>query len=86
MILNTQIRGEQIADDTISGSHLIAKNSPTGGYLLSWDGTEEKFSWDEPNSLVVNEIPSGSINGSNKVFTLENEPLSDTERVSLNGG
>ena len=85
MILNTQIRGEQIADDTISGSHLIAKNSPTGGYLLSWDGTEEKFSWDEPNSLVVNEIPSGSINGSNKVFTLENEPLSDTERVSLNG-
>lgn len=34
---------------------------------------------------VSNEIPSGSINGINTVFTLSSIPYNSSERVSLNG-
>lgn len=36
-------------------------------------------------SYVVREIPSGSVNGSNTVFTLANTPIATTEMVFLNG-
>lgn len=36
-------------------------------------------------SYVVREIPSGSVNGSNRVFTLANTPIATTEMVFLNG-
>ncbi len=34
---------------------------------------------------VFNDIPSGSINGTNKVFTLSNTPVTGTVRLYLNG-
>ena len=34
---------------------------------------------------VVGELPSGSINGINDTFTLAQSPVSDTERVIING-
>lgn len=34
---------------------------------------------------VINEIPSGLINGSNAIFTLASLPIPDTEEVFLNG-
>lgn len=36
-------------------------------------------------NMVFNEIPSGSINGSNTTFTLANTPKSGTEQLYLNG-
>lgn len=35
--------------------------------------------------LIVNEIPSGSINGSNVIFTTTNQFTSGTTQVYLNG-
>lgn len=35
--------------------------------------------------FVVNEVPSGNINGSNKNFTISSEPIEDEVFVKLNG-
>ena len=39
----------------------------------------------ESAAFVTREIPSGSVNGSNVVFTLANSPVAGTEQVFLNG-
>lgn len=36
-------------------------------------------------NFIANEIPSGDINGSNKVFALAHTPISGTVHVHLNG-
>ena len=95
MGLNTQLRGEQISDTSISGAHIIdgvvteAKldvyNSPTDGYVLLWNSTQSKFEWGTLGDMICNEVPSGSINGSNTVFTLANTPVTDSLSIFLNG-
>ena len=85
MLLNTQIRGAQIEDASISGSHLLSINSPSDDYVLSWDSDEDKFKWYPKATVVANEIPTGAINGTNKTFTISQSPLEDTEEVYLNG-
>lgn len=37
------------------------------------------------SNFVTRETPSGTINGSNAIFTLANTPISGTEQVFLNG-
>jgi len=94
MALNLAIRGAQIKDATISGVHILAEsitedkldvyNSPTTDYILKWNGS--KFEWTAAGSLVINEVPTGDINGSNVTFTLANTPSpADSEQVYLNG-
>lgn len=83
--LNTSIRGAQIEETTISGGHLIATNSPTDGYVLKWNTTEDKFEWGTLGNMEVNEIPSGDINGTNTTYTLSNTPVSGTVMLHLNG-
>lgn len=39
----------------------------------------------ESTAFVTREVPSGSVNGSNAVFTLVNTPVAGTEQVFLNG-
>ena len=84
-ILNTAIRGAQIEDATISGVHLLSTNSPTDGYVLTWNGTSEQFEWSTIGSMEANEVPFGDINGSNTTYTLANTPSSGTVMVFLNG-
>ena len=46
---------------------------------------ESRISVLESSAFVTREIPSGSVNGTNAVFTLANTPVSGTEQVFLNG-
>jgi len=85
MTLNTAIRGVQIEDVSISGTHLVATNSPTGGYFLSWNSTQSKFEWASIGSVVTNEPPVDDVNGINVDYTLLNTPQSGTVSVHLNG-
>jgi hypothetical protein len=84
--LNTNIRGEQIRDNTIDEVKLNVHNAPTDGYFLSWNDSESKFEWTEmTSSTATSETPSGSLNGSNTTFTLSNSPISGSLAVYLNG-
>jgi len=85
MTLNTAIRGVQIEDVSISGAHLVATNSPSDGQVLTWNTTQDKFEWDNMGTMVNNETPTGDINGVNDTYTLDNQPLTDSETVHLNG-
>lgn len=85
MPLNTSIRGAQISTATISGGHLLATGDPSDGQVLTWDATQNKFTWANLGSMEVNEVPSGLINGSNTAFTLSNTPISGSEMIHLNG-
>jgi len=85
MTLTTAIRGVQIEDVSISGAHLVATNSPTDGQVLTWNTTQSKFEWDDLGSMIAGETPIGDINGTNKLYTLDNEPETDTEMIHLNG-
>jgi len=95
MGLNTQLRGEQISDTSISGAHIIdgvvteAKldvyNSPTDGYVLTWNSAQSKFEWETLGGMLCNEVPSGLVNGSNTTYTLANTPVTDSLTVFLNG-
>jgi len=84
-MLNTAIRGVQIEDVSISGAHLVATNSATDGYVLSWNDSQKKFEWTSLGISVINETPSGTLDGNNTSFSLAYTPQSDTEQVFLNG-
>lgn len=43
------------------------------------------ISYIAPANYIVNETPSGTVNGSNTVFTIANTPVSGKEQVFLNG-
>ena len=49
------------------------------------DPTTHRLLVDMSGAAVDNEIPSGTINGSNVTFTLANTPISGSEHVYLNG-
>lgn len=95
MGLNTQIRGEQISDATISGAHIIdgeiteaklnAYNSPTDGYVLTWNDSESQFEWETLASMICNEVPTGLINSANTDFTLSDTPVTNSLTLFLNG-
>ena len=81
--------GIQIADGT-AGEILIGKGggSDTAFTAISGDatlGSTGVLSLVTSAFLVTREVPSGSINGSNTVFTLANTPTVGTEMIYLNG-
>jgi hypothetical protein len=94
-LLNTNIRGEQIANTTISGIHIVnasispvktdVYNSPTDGDVLTYKSSTSQFEWNSIGTMVVNEVPTGSINGANTTFTLSDTPVGNTLEVNLNG-
>ncbi len=84
--------GLQIKDGGVTEAKLDINNSPVDGYALTWNGTANKMEWTDisgpyltEDDYVANEIPSGSINSNNKVFTLVNSPVSGSVTVYLNG-
>ncbi len=88
----TAIRGLQIKDATILPEKLDAVNSPADGLFLSYNSTQGKFEWKDPDvvgvsedDVICNEVPSGAIDGSNTDFTLANNPAPGTVEVYLNG-
>lgn len=81
---NTKIRGTQVHENTIPPSKLKAINSPVNGYLLRYDNGAGEFEW-VSSSNATTETPSGTVNGSNKVFTASQTPLAGSLSVYLNG-
>ena len=84
MALTTKVRGtatqNQIADGTIFNAQVNATASITESKLLfntstghDHDGTNSKLV-NLTGRLIHNEIPSGTINGTNTVFVLANTP------------
>lgn len=94
-ILNTAIRGEQITDASISGAHIIDAaitpvklsivNSPDDGDVLTYNASNSTFEWEKVGTLIANESPTGSINGTNTSFTLSATPEANSLEVYLNG-
>jgi hypothetical protein len=72
-----------------SGDYGDLTNTPLIPDLTSVEGNiavhESRLVDIESAAFVTREIPSGSVNGSNAVFTLANVPVSGTEQVFLNG-
>lgn len=81
---NTQIRGEQIKDGSISEAKLDISNSPVDGYLLRYNTSESKFEWVSGNDGVT-EYPVGLINSTNQSYTITDTPQAETLHLYLNG-
>jgi hypothetical protein len=77
---NKQIRSGSITNTEIASDANIALSKIAGGTELDNRVTDL-----ESDAVVTREIPSGSINGSNAVFTLANSPVAGSEQVYLNG-
>ena len=85
----TQIRGNrQIQSTTITNSEVasnanISLSKIENGTILS--GIDGRVSDLENNAFITREIPSGLVNGSNRVYTLANVVVAGSEQVYLNG-
>jgi len=85
----TQIRGnKQIQSTTITNSEVasnanISLSKIENGTILS--GIDGRVSDLENNAFITREIPSGLVNGSNRVYTLANVVVAGSEQVYLNG-
>jgi len=82
----------QVKDGGITEAKLDINNAPTDGYYLKWNASAGKMEWSDidvdavqDSDVVCNEIPAGSINSVNTVFTLANSPVAGTVTVYLNG-
>ena len=63
-------------------------DEPVNGQALVYDSTKKQWKPTTLSSSVTNvysETPTGTINGSNKVFTLANTPTTDSLQLYLNG-
>jgi len=81
---NTKIRGNQVHDDTLTPAKMKALNGAVDGYILEYDETSGDFQW-IPSLSGSTETPSGTVNGSNKVFTLSTTPDTGSLSLYLNG-
>jgi len=83
----------QIKDGGVTEPKLDILNAPTDTYVLSWNNTSMQMEWVDVDAngvqngdLIYNEIPTGTINSINAVFTLANTPFAnDKVRIYLNG-
>jgi hypothetical protein len=77
------------APATFSGSYNDLTDKPTIPSLTQVEADiadhETRLVDIESTAFVTREVPSGSVNGSNAVFTLANTPVAGTEQVFLNG-
>ena len=89
------VDGTKIADDAISDEHLDAVDSPSDGEILSWSTATSQFEWVGITSIIgetyvqeadviKNELPIGTINGSNTYFTIAHAPADGID-LFLNG-
>lgn len=85
--LVTLTKGDLI---TSTGAANAALPVGSNGQILTADSAQaDGIKWADPTivaaSFVFNEVPSGTVNGSNATFTLANTPIAGTVRVHVNG-
>jgi hypothetical protein len=80
---NKQIQSGSITNTEIASDANIALSKIESGSVLS--ELNGRISNLETNAFVTREIPSGSIDGSNRVYTLANPIVTGSEQVFLNG-
>jgi len=80
---NKQIQSGSITNVEIASDANIALSKIQSGSVLS--ELNGRISNLETNAFVTREIPSGSIDGSNRVYTLANPIVTGSEQVFLNG-
>jgi len=80
---NKQIQSGSITNVEIASDANIALSKIESGSVLS--GLNGRISDLENNAFVTREIPSGSIDSSNRVYTLANPIVTGSEQVFLNG-
>jgi alpha-tubulin suppressor-like RCC1 family protein len=80
---NKQIQSGSITNTEIASDANIALSKIQSGSVLS--ELNGRISNLETNAFVTREIPSGLINGSNRVYTLANPIVTGSEQVFLNG-
>jgi len=69
-----------------NGSNVATAVAMSGAVTISNTGvTTISSSYPTYSSFVTREVPTGSINSSNRVFTLANVPVTGTECIFLNG-
>ena len=76
--------------NSIAESDLAMANSPTLNYVIKWNGSAMEwaavaYAAVEDDDIIANEIPSGTVNGTNVVFGLANKPVSTSVQLYLNG-
>lgn len=82
----------KINNDAVTEPKLDITNSPSDTQILSFDSGSSRMTWVDHitnpmliESDIVFEIPSGTINSTNKIFTLSNTPVAGSVQVFLNG-
>jgi len=82
----------KISDEAVTEAKLDILDTPNDGEFLSWNASQSKMEWKpiaetyvQESDFVMNETPSGDINGTNTTFTLANTPVEGTVEVYLNG-
>ena len=66
-------------------SQLRTTATPLDGQVFLYDSASGGFRTATPGTAVVNEVPSGTVDGLNVTFTLANTPNSGTLQLYLNG-
>lgn len=86
IVVNTQmifLRGllqQGSIDYNITGSNVIFITAPISGDIV-----QVTYASETATDYITKEIPSGLIDGSNKIYTLANTPAIDTQSVYLRG-
>jgi hypothetical protein len=96
-ILGTDINGSAaIAYSKLSLANSIVEadlamaNSPTTDYVITWNGSAMEWAAADTSAvmdadIVANEIPAGSVNGTNVAYALADAPVSTSVQIYLNG-
>lgn len=81
-----------VKDAGISEAKLDINSAPSDGLVLYWNNSAGKLDYKDvdleaitESDIVMNEIPTGDINGINTDFALANTPVTGTVCVYLNG-
>jgi hypothetical protein len=90
MKITYDVYGRVTAGATASLSDLsnVVLTTPTNGQLLQYNGTNwvnASLNTVVSSAYVTRETPSGTINGTNAIFVLANNPVTGQESVYVNG-
>jgi len=89
------ITESKLANDAVTESKLAMNNSPSDGYVISWNGTGSYMEWTDITNLISSTYVqrtdytrddfTSQCDGSQTTFTLTNTPVANSLIVTLNG-